>query len=126
MCLLPGIASTVRAYRRTAVSGQESGFGDPSYRKGGQQLAISGRGQGNLTSSAEGWMDVGKPHRCRPYGAWVWGVPLFYTDVAPLGLRRGGHHITTQISPRWGSKKDGVIVFYTDFAQVGNQNPLCK
>ena len=26
-------------------------------------------------------------YRCRPAGAWLFGVPKFYTDVAPLGLK---------------------------------------
>ena len=56
-----------------------------------------------------GGVGIAMLHRCRPAGA-----------------KERWHRITIHISPRWGSKKDGVIVFYTDFAQVGNQNPLCK
>ena len=51
-------------------------------------------------------------HRCRPAGAWVWGGSFFYTDVAPLGLRRGGHRITTQMPPRWGYGGVGIAMLH--------------
>ena len=65
-CLLPCIASTVGSYRRTATSGQESGFGDPSYKKGSQQSGISGweisaGAQWDLLSRKTG--EVGKPRQ---------------------------------------------------------------
>ena len=65
-CLLPCIASTARSYRRTAVSGQESGFGDPSYKKGSQQSGISGweisaGARWDLLSRKTG--EVGKPRQ---------------------------------------------------------------
>ena len=66
------------------------------------KFVISGQGQGNLISGADGWMDIRNIDKCRPYGAWVWIVSFFYTDVAPLGLRRGGHRNATQMPPRWG------------------------
>ena len=64
-------------------------------------------------------------HRCRPAGATEgWAshnytdvAPLglngrCYTDAAPLGLRRGGHHITTQMSPRWGLGLGWIIFLH--------------
>ena len=85
-------------------SNQKSRVGYPSYRKGGQQSDISGQWQRNFTCGADGWMDIGNIDRCRPAGAWVWGGSFFYTDVAPLGLRRGRYRITIDISPRWGNQ----------------------
>ena len=76
------------------------------------KFVISGQGQGNLISGADGWMDIGNIDRCRPYGAWVWGGSFFYTDAAPLGLRRGRHRITTQMSPRWGLGLGWIIFLH--------------
>ena len=62
-------------------------------------------------------------HRCRPAGARRGGHHITtqmsprwggtgYTDAAPLGLRRGGHHITTQMSPRWGLGLGWIIFLH--------------
>ena len=57
-------------------------------------------------------MDIGNIDRCRPYGAWVWGGSFFYTDAAPLGLRRGGHRNATQMPPHWGLGLGWIIFLH--------------
>ena len=76
------------------------------------KFVISGQGQGNLISGADGWMDIRNIDRCRPYGAWVWGGSFFYTDAAPLGLRRGvASHNYTDVAPLGVDSPTGLYQF---------------
>ena len=54
-----------------------------------------------------GGVGIAMLHRCRPAGAWVWGVPLFYTDVAPLGLKGWASQCYTDVAPL-GLRSGGI------------------
>ena len=67
----------------------------------------------NLASRTSGWM-LGNNTDVPRYGVWVLGWTIFYTNIAPLGLKIGGYcRFLHKYRPAGAEEKMATVVFYT-------------